>query len=412
MVSSMVVFAWAGLVIFNIFLIGIIFWASASSWIFGLILNVVYMACLLCLALYVENSLLADEKDRDEENLDDPANSWGGDKEEIKKLIKQINEVIYMLFVLSLGTVGITLSINLGCNFDGLGDLFNGDDLPVKCIQQMARKISVGILFVSCAPVLVASFMIYTFKFSVPSMFLTFYLGLCMLVTSLFIAVETDVAEIDASINVFLKWWLMVTGALMVAIQSYLSLSRRLFLNVRGWTAFTAGLPYFVGACWVLGIFTDWWGWLPWIVLNCICIVPLLFLGFALGEVVYSSLGAIGLVLDAINAAWRFGNYISDTNFFFPFYISYRVFMSPVHRGGGCEQEGRPSFFLDSHRAGVFVGRLLVAGGDRVGARCHQRRLAFRQLHFGHEFFFPFYISYRVFMSPVHRGGGCEQEGR
>mmetsp|Transcript_14874 Transcript_14874/g.33002 ORF Transcript_14874/g.33002 Transcript_14874/m.33002 type:complete len:205 (+) Transcript_14874:743-1357(+) len=51
-------------------------------------------------------------------------------------------------------------------------------------------------------------------------------------------------------------------------------------------------------------------------------------------------------------------------------------------------------------------GRLLVAGGDRVGARCHQRRLAFRQLHFGHEFFFSILHFLSGFYVSCTPGGG------
>jgi len=202
------------------------------------------------------------------------------------------------------------------------------EDTPECSEEDDILKISLTVLFLSCIPVIIASWIIYIYRNSVASMVLSFYLGSCGAVVTIYTAIDPDVNELDT----VLKWWFLVTGLMMVLTQSYFFLAKKLSPDVGTWSAFTAGLSYAVGACWVVGIFSNWESWRMWILVNIICFFPFIGLGLTLGQVFYLFLGAIGLVLDAVNASRRIGR-ATDDNPIIQF-IFLAVFGSLIIAGG------------------------------------------------------------------------------
>lgn len=166
-----------------------------------------------------------------------------------------------------------------------------------------SRKVAIMVLILSAIPVVAASVLVYVFRNAVPSMVLSSYIGLTGMAVTIYVIVDPEIKEIES----VLKWWFAGTGLASVLVQSYLSLMNKIPPATAAWSAFTGGIPYFVGICWVLEIFTEWDNIWRWVLVNFICFIPFMGLGVALGQGFYLVLGVIGLLLDAGNAAYRIG---------------------------------------------------------------------------------------------------------
>jgi len=186
--------------------------------------------------------------------------------------------------------------------------------------EQESRKFSLMTLFLSCIPVMFTSSFLYQRKNFIPSMVLSFYVGLTGVVATSYLSLHPDVPN---DLYDVIKWWLAVSGFALLCLMSYLSLTQKITSAVMSWGIFTFGVSYFAGTMMVIDMVTeifsnfndggDWW---RWIVINIITFIPLIVVGISLGQMFLLALGAIGLMMDVFRFTTQLGIWIGDVDFF------------------------------------------------------------------------------------------------
>eukprot|EP00588_Corethron_pennatum_P032033 CAMPEP_0194349194 /NCGR_PEP_ID=MMETSP0171-20130528/106948_1 /TAXON_ID=218684 /ORGANISM="Corethron pennatum, Strain L29A3" /LENGTH=516 /DNA_ID=CAMNT_0039116613 /DNA_START=186 /DNA_END=1733 /DNA_ORIENTATION=- len=195
------------------------------------------------------------------------------------------------------GEVIFSVNTNMVTEIHSVKEGFDNND-SCEDFEQESRKFSLMTLFLSCIPVMFTSSFLYQRKNFIPSMVLSFYVGLTGVVATSYLSLHPDVPN---DLYDVIKWWLAVSGFALLCLMSYLSLTQRITSAVMSWGIFTFGVSYFAGTMMVIEIFSnfndgsDWW---RWIVINIITFIPLIVVGISLGQMFLLALGAIGLMMD------------------------------------------------------------------------------------------------------------------
>jgi len=187
----------------------------------------------------------------------------------------------------SSGNIIYSVNTNMVTEIHSVKESSDSDDDDDSCedFEQQSRKISLMTLFLSCIPVMITSSVLYQRKNFIPSMVLSFYVGLTGVVVTSYLSLHpgflSDLYDV-------IKWWLAVSGFALLCLMSYLSLTQKITSAVMSWGIFTFGVCYFAGTMMVVEIvsnFNDGGDWWRWIVINVITFIPLIVVGISLGQV-------------------------------------------------------------------------------------------------------------------------------
>lgn len=217
--------------------------------------------------------------------------------------------VIY--YSVDVATMETTLWSKLSQTTNGDDDADETDDTDCRSPRSI-RKSAAAVLLLVIFPIAASSFALYVGR-DVPSMPLPLYLAATAGVVVSYVLVDTEATHVEG----VLQWWLTGAGAALLAVLAYLSLTGRIAPAAMGWGSFTASVSYTIGICWVVRIFTGWDDEWRWILINAICILPLVGAGLMLGEVFLINLGAIGLIFDAVYISTKIPSNQIITRFLF-----------------------------------------------------------------------------------------------
>ena len=186
---------------------------------------------------------------------------------------------------------------------------------PSSCdTNTTTRQRAIGAFFVTALPITFVSALLWEKK-QIPSMGLTFYLGLTLLYVTMYISFNPDAFNRDMS-QTALSWWLTVSGGAWALLLSYAILAKpsipkgplKWGLNVGG-VAFYIGVNQLVFVSW--GMEQD--ELRHWIVINIVAYIPLTLLGLVMDALFLAFLGAAGFFFDAARFARFIGNQVPSS---------------------------------------------------------------------------------------------------
>jgi len=218
----------------------------------------------------------------------------------------------------SSGNIIYSVNTNMVTEIHSVKESSDSDDDDDSCedFEQQSRKISLMTLFLSCIPVMITSSVLYQRKNFIPSMVLSFYVGLTGVVATSYLSLYPDFPN---DLYDVIRWWLAVSGFALLCLMSYLSLTQKITSAVMSWGIFTSGVCYFAGTMMVVEIisnFNDGGDWWRWIVINVITFIPLIVVGISLGQMFLLALGAIGLMMDVFRFSLQLRIWMGDSVFF------------------------------------------------------------------------------------------------
>jgi len=217
------------------------------------------------------------------------------------------------------GEVIFSVNTNMVTEIHSVKEGFDSNDKyddSCEDFEQQSRKISLMTLFLSCIPVMFTSSFLYQRKNFIPSMVLSFYVGLTGVVATSYLSLYPDFPN---DLYDVIRWWLAVSGFALLCLMAYLSLTQKITSAVMSWGIFTFGVCYFAGTMMVVEIvsnFNDGGDWWRWIVINVITFIPLIVVGISLGQMFLLALGAIGLMMDVFRFSLQLRIWMGDSGFF------------------------------------------------------------------------------------------------